>query len=111
MLDEKWEEICEMIEEKLDLQSRSTEPDEDGHGATETLIFRGPQGNMKLSRSVRGRFVGEKAIVSKRIGGDVQIEKEYSDTETVDFLQLFRQDPESGEWVELQLSDLGLSSE
>lgn len=111
MRDDRWEEICEMIQEKLTLHSRTSEPAEDENGFTETLVFDGPQGTMKLSRTVRGRLLGEKALASKRIGGDVQIEREYSDTETVDFMKLERQNPDTGEWTEVQLSDLGLAAE
>ena len=110
MRDERWEEICEMIQDKLTLHSRTSEPDNDNNGFTETLLFEGPQGTMRLSRTVRGRFMGEKTFGSKRIGGDVQVERQYSDTETVDFMKLERKDPDSGEWLEIKLSDLGLGA-
>ncbi len=108
MTDERWQETLDQLSERFSVLSRATEPAEDGHGTTERVVFSGPLGKLRLSRTVHDRVVGERATGSHRIGSDVAIEKVYDSGDHVSFLTLEREGA-SGEWEELDPAKLGVS--
>lgn len=108
MTDERWQEIVDKLTEQFSVIEHIGEPGSDGHSTIDRIVFRGPAGTLRLERTVHDRVVGEKAVGSKRIGGDVAIEKIYADGEQVDYLKLARLNESSGEWEELDPDKLAL---
>lgn len=98
MLDEKWQGIISRVQDEFTVLEHNKLED------TEEISFTNPAGTFKLVRTIRPRVVGEKTQYSNRIGGHTNIEKVYSDTETVDVVKFFRQT--NGEWIEMEASHL-----
>jgi len=108
MTDERWQEILDKLTENFTVIEHNEEASPEGHGSVYRVVFRGPAGTLRLERTVHDRVIGEKAVGSNRIGGDVMIEKQYAEGETVDFLKLARLNESSGEWEELNPDNLAL---
>lgn len=105
MQEEKWHQLVGQIKDSLEIVSHETKPGEFEHEIIEELVFRGPGGVMKLARYTKPRVTGEKTFYAGRGGTNVGIQKEYSDTETVDTVKLYRD--AAGEWEEMDVSALG----
>jgi hypothetical protein len=108
MTDERWQETIEKLSEQFSIVEQKTEATNDGHGSVERIVFTSPLGKLRLSRTIHDRVVGERAVGSNRIGGDVSISKVYSSEDQVDFLTVEREN-EAGDWTELDPSQLGIS--
>ena len=105
MNDEKWNALLGQIKDSFEVVRHETLKGELPNEITEELVFVNPVGTMKLSRHTKPRVIGEKTFYAGRGGTNVGIQKEYSDTETADVVQLFR---EAGDdWEEMDLSALG----
>ncbi len=102
---ERWQQLVGQIKDSLAVISHETKPGEFENETLEELVFEGPTGKMKLARHTKPRVVGEKTFYAGRGGTNVGIQKEYSDTETVDTVKLFRES--GGDWVEMDVSALG----
>jgi len=105
MTDEKWEQIIGNIKDSFAVISHDNTKGELDHETTEEIIFENPAGKMKLVRHTKPRVLEEKTHYSGRIGSTTGIEKVYSDTETVDYVSLFKE--VVGGWEEVDVSALG----
>ena len=105
MTDEKWKYIVGNIKDSFNVISHKTEAGEFEHESIEELVFENPAGTMKLARHIKPRMLGEKTHYSTRIGSSTGIEKVYSDTETVDYVTLYRD--VGGEWKEMDVAAIG----
>ncbi len=105
MNEEKWKGIVGQIKDSFKVLSHENLKGEHENETTEELIFENPNGKMKLARYTKPRVLSEKTFYAGRGGTDVGIQKEYSETETVDSVKLFIE--VSGEWKEIDVSVLG----
>ena len=113
MNDEKWFDIVDMVEEKLEVLDKTRQEvpigdDIDGAKAleiVETVIFEGLEGKMKIERTTRPAILDRKAIKSKRIGDRERVEYQYSDTEKVQSFKAYKWG--GNDWVEIENDNLG----
>jgi len=87
---EKWIEVKDKILKNFEVIDQKTITDEDGHGIKEIIEFQGPMGDIKLEFSIRDLILDKHTNYSNRIGSDVKIDYEYSDTEKTYKLKTYR---------------------
>lgn len=102
----KWEKLLDQIEKQFGLLEHDVRKVPERRMTIETAVFEGASGRMKLERAVHPLVVEERMHYSKRIGGDVNVERVYSDSESVDTVKLYRWVPRERRWVEMEISDL-----
>jgi len=108
MNDQRWEEVLRRLDKLFgDLEFDEVE-DEETHAVTETVVWSGPQGKMKLARTTRPLVVDKKTHFSSRIGGGTHVEYIYSKTETTSRVRLFRWKEALADWEEIDASELGV---
>lgn len=100
MTPERWVELKGRVKDSFAGVEETVEPLDESPGHREILLFQTPAARLKLECVIKPRVVGERGMVSKRIGADVRIEKIYSDSEQVAIFKAFRQDPNGG-WTEI----------
>ena len=98
---EKWTETKNKILDNFDVLNEETLEDEDGHGTKEIVEFNGPMGDIKLEFSIRDLILDKHTNYSNRIGSDVKIDYQYSDTEKTYKLRTYKK--VAGEWEEIEL--------
>lgn len=101
MNDAKWVEIMDMIEERFGDAEFEKESTHEGKGSIERMLFNGPMGEMKLERVKAPRLLGEKTQYSRRIGGDVKVDKVYSEDEVVTHVKGYKMGT-NGEWEQIE---------
>ncbi len=101
MNDERWEELIYKISMKADPMERSMETQDDGLTTVDTVLFDVGMGKMKLQRVSKPIVIDKKMHYSKRIGGDVQQEYIYSETEKSHKVTLHRWSEEESAWQEI----------
>ncbi|OIO49536.1 MAG: hypothetical protein AUJ34_01065 [Parcubacteria group bacterium CG1_02_41_12] len=97
MMQEKWEQVIGRIKDEFDVQTHQTLDGERERETIEEIIFNGPIGVMRLTRTKRPRVLEEKTLYSNRAGSSMSVERVYSDDEFVDTVEVFKD--ENGEWV------------
>jgi hypothetical protein len=102
----KWEKLLDQIERRFGLLEHDVRTVPDRHLRVESAVFDGATGRMKIERAVHPLVLDEKVHYSRRVGGDVSVERTYSDTENVDTVTLYRWDALERRWVEIDLADL-----
>lgn len=108
MNDQRWEEVLRRLDKLFgDLEFDEIE-DEEAHAVTETVVWSGPQGKMKLARTTRPLVVDKKTHYSGRVGGGSNVEYIYSKTETTSRVRLYRWGATAGDWEEVDAAELGL---
>jgi hypothetical protein len=101
MTKDKWEEIVDKLAGKFsDFEKYTKNLDDDSGGSKEVVEFTGPLGKMKLEFTTKPRLLGEKTSYSKRIGANVQVEKQYDPDNEVSFMKAYKQDL-AGVWEEM----------
>ena len=108
MTNEKWQELVGRIQDQFQVISHDKEPRPEGEGTVESIVFQNPLGRLKLERTVYHKIIGERGMGSKRIGGDVQIQKIRSADEVIDFLEGFKWNEATEAWDEIKPEQLGL---
>jgi len=98
---DKWTETKNKILDNFDVINQETLQDEDGHGIKEIIEFNGPMGDIKLEMSIRDLILDKHANYSNRIGSDVKVDYNYSDTEKTNRLRTYKK--VAGEWEEIEL--------
>jgi len=102
----KWDKLLDQIERAFGFIEHEIRDVPDRHMTIEMAVFDGASGRMKIERAVHPLVLEERAHYSKRIGGDVSVERVYSEHENVDTVKLYRWDPLDRRWEEVELSDL-----
>jgi hypothetical protein len=107
MNDEKWYDLVDRIEDKLEVEERT---DEEGphRSLIETIIFHGPMGRMMLQRTSKPVVLERKIHFSKRAGDVADEEFVYSETEKSHRVQLFEWTGEEWEEVDFRQIARGL---
>lgn len=103
MNDEKWVDLIERIENKLDIEERNEE-EGPGNARIETVIFSGPMGRMLLERTSRPLVLDRKTHYTKRAGTVAKEEFIYSETEKSHRVTLYRWTGE--DWEEIEFRQL-----
>ena len=104
MNNDKWGDVVEKIKSGFAVEAHSIVPHvEFDKGKIETIIFASPMGRMKIIRTTTPRVLDRKTVYSNRIGGKVAVQYEYSDSEMVDTMRIFRWDENREEWATAQL--------
>ena len=94
----------EKIKSTFEVETHSIEPHaEFEKGKIETIIFTSPLGKMKIIRTTTPRVLDRKTVYSKRAGGNMAVQYEYSETEMVDTMRIFRWDENAEEWVKANM--------
>ena len=99
MTDDKWVQIVDRAKDKfqIEIQDKSETTREDGSWERrEWVIFTGPMGRIKLERVIRPAILGRESHYSRRQGTSATVTYEYSDSETTQALNVFRE--VAGEW-------------
>jgi hypothetical protein len=110
MNDQRWEEVLRRLDKLFgDLEFDEIE-EEETQAVTETVVWTGPQGKMKLARTTRPLVVDKKTHFSNRIGGGTHVEYVYSKTETTSRVRLFRWNEALGDWNEVDAAELGVTA-
>ncbi|NQT49249.1 hypothetical protein HQ571_00990 [Candidatus Kuenenbacteria bacterium] len=100
MQDDKWHDILDRVKEQFEIQMQETEPHSNiERGQVETVIFESPIGRIKLVRTTTPRVLDKKTIYSARAGSDMNVQYEYSKTEYVHDLKIFKWDDVRDDWV------------
>lgn len=103
MTHDKWLDLKDKIKGKFGVENFNKSVLENvPDSITETLIFNGPLGKIKLEWISKPKTLGEKTTYSRRIGSQVAVEKVYSQDERSEFLKAYKW--EEGEWQELSTS-------
>lgn len=107
---EKWQQIKGQIQDAFSdaVIEKETLPEPE-KGSKEMVFFTGPLGKMKLELITRPVVLDKVTHGSRRIGSEAAVEYIYSDEEFTHQLKIFRQDLESGEWVEMESQRDGFS--
>lgn len=107
MNDEKWDVLCERLEEQYPELNRYREDLEDGAtGYQEVLEFDGPAGPMRVIRVSKPAVVDVQHHYSHRQGATATTEYTFSDTEMTHKVHVYRE--VDGEWEEMDASSMGL---
>ncbi|MFH0912100.1 MAG: hypothetical protein V1807_00320 [Patescibacteria group bacterium] len=102
---ERWGEILDRVQAQFSVTEHTKEPDAEGNGQVETLVFAGPIGKIKLVWSTRPMVLDKKIVGAHRRGASkAQYEYTYSDTEKTHRLEAYRE--VDGEWQELDPSQI-----
>jgi len=105
MTDEKWEQLIGRVKDEFDVIEHQTLDGERERETIEEIVFNGPIGKMRVARSKRPRVLEQKTHYSNRIGGDMGVERVYSDDEFVNTIEISRD--QNGEWVPVDNSMFG----
>jgi hypothetical protein len=98
---DKWKEVKDKILKNFEVLDQKTITDEDGHGIKEIIEFKSPLGEIRMEFSIRDLILDKHTTYSNRIGSDVKIDYEYSDTEKTYKLKTYKKVRE--EWEEIEL--------
>lgn len=103
MTRERWEGILDKITANFSDAEHSRHALDDGSGGmVEAVVFDSPIGKVKLEFTEKPRLLGEKTSYSKRIGGAVNVEKEYDTENTVCYLNAYKYNID--DWEEISAS-------
>lgn len=106
MQEEKWQEVLEKIRSNFDIEEHETTDLEDVPNATvETVVFNSPMGRIMVERTLKPKVVDKKTLYSSRAGAAVNVDYEYSDTDMVSTVEVFKWNEISDDW---QKADINL---
>ena len=105
MRPDQWKEIKEKIRSTFDVDYDDVEDivipsGEKIPGTVEVIEFDGPQGLMRVEYTTKPKQVGRKVHTSTRIGAEGHEEIQLSDTETVNYLTVYKLNDDD-EWVKV----------
>lgn len=106
MTDQRWEQVAHMIRTNMEVEEHANGELEEEPGTVEWYVFTGPLGRLRMERYTRPRVTGSHMITSKRAGAAGREEKEYSTSETVSYIKLWKWQNDT--WVEMDASAMGV---
>lgn len=109
MQDEKWQETIGRIQDTFRVLNHEITRGDAESGDVETIDFETPAGKMRLERTSKPRVIGKTALGSKRIGGSVSVQYEYSASEKVHTVKAYRWNDGSATWAEIDAQRGGFS--
>jgi len=109
MRESRWDRLYGMIAEQFKIEqefSQEIEVSRGVKGKQEMVVFSSSQARMKLERTVRPRVVRMKSYYSRTTYRGAHQEPEYSKTETVEIIRLYRWNNKTNNWEEINLNKL-----
>ncbi len=104
MNDQRWEQVLRRLDKQFgDLEFDEIE-DETTHAVVESVVWNGPTGRMKLTRTTRPVILDSKRHFSNRAGAGSHVEYIFSKTETTTKLKLYRWVESVNDWDEVDAS-------
>jgi hypothetical protein len=100
MTADRWEQIKKNIKETFKVVDEYDE--ELDPGIADVIEFESPQGTLKARFVTRPKVLGKKTQYSRRIGGDVKVDYQYSEDEKVCHLSISRWNESLDDWVEVR---------
>ncbi|MDO8463318.1 MAG: hypothetical protein Q7S96_03555 [bacterium] len=99
---EHWADLLDRIAERFSVTDRGTTTLEDVPSSEVLYVeFTGPMGHMRVEFITKPRTLGERALGSRRIGGETTVQKRYDENDLVSFLRAFRWDDAEAAWEEI----------
>jgi hypothetical protein len=96
---DKWLETVERIENGFQVLQKLSEPLEGpAPGRREIIEFESPAGRLKLVWTEKARLEKLKTSYSRRIGSQVQVQAQYSQTDKVNYLNAYKWDDSRQDW-------------
>ncbi len=105
---DKWLNIIDMVEANFGIQKEEKNELNNAPGEKHIIEFNGPLGVIRLEFTQKAKLQDEKTIYSNRVGSEVVVNKEYSQDETVCFLNAYKWNSTTDEWDEINLANLNL---
>ena len=102
MTEEKWQEVCTMIQEKFEVEDHAEEDLDPG--TSEYYVFTSPLGKIKLVRTLRPKLVDRKVHTAKRIGAASEEERIYSKDEQVSFVKAYMWNEDMNDWSDMDVN-------
>lgn len=99
---DKWIDIKYLVETKFSVEEQGQYFSEE-YGGTETeyIVFEGAIGRVKLEFCSKPKVIDKQVNYSNRIGSDVNIEYNYSETEKNYQLSAYRWSDDEDSWIPL----------
>ena len=104
MQPEKWMQIKGQLQDAFkDVKISSEKLTEPEIGEKETVLFKGPLGEMKLEYYTRPVVLDKIAHGSRRIGSETRVQYVYSDSEFSHQLRAYKWDDAQNDWLEIDI--------
>ncbi|HET7903695.1 MAG TPA: hypothetical protein VFM17_03955 [Candidatus Eisenbacteria bacterium] len=104
MNDQRWEEVLRRLDKQFgDLEFDEIE-DEATRAVVESVVWKGPAGRMKLTRTTRPLILDSKRHFSNRAGAGSHVEYTFSKTEISSKVRLYKWSEPANDWEELDAS-------
>ncbi|HBG81563.1 TPA: hypothetical protein DDW69_01845 [candidate division CPR2 bacterium] len=110
MVDEKWFDLLDLIDEKFGIDKKENEnftfKDDVGNefkGTINRVYFDSPFGNIKLERTNRPLILDKKIHYNRTSGTGAKVEYQTSETETTNKVTAYKENSDTGEWEEVTL--------
>ncbi len=101
MTDAKWADILDKVETNFRIEDQGEyEITEAPGGQVQFIVFESPLGMLRFERKLTPRVEDTKTVGGSKYGMGQNIQKVYSDTETVNTFSAFKWD--GGEWAEIE---------
>ena len=109
MTRDKWLNLLDMVEAKVGIDRNYKEDlAEDIPGEKQVVEFTGPLGKIKLEWVEKARLMDEKTTYSNRIGSRVKIDKIYSKTEKVNYINAHKWNELKKDWDRIDEGEFNL---
>lgn len=103
MSPERWEQVKGMVKDKFTVLDERVDTNSDAaSGTTEVIEFTGPAGRMRFRWTDEPLKLGSKTFAAKRIGSEVTVVHQYSETERLHRFNVDRWDEPRAAWIELR---------
>jgi len=104
MNDQRWEEVLRRLDKQFgDLEFDETE-EEVTRTTVEAVMWNGPAGRMKLTRTTRPLILDSKRHFSNRAGAGSHVEYVFSKTEITQKVKLYQWNAARNAWDEMDAS-------
>jgi hypothetical protein len=104
MNDQRWEEVLRRLDKQFgDLEFDEVE-DDATRSTVESVIWTGPAGRMRLTRTTRPLVLDSKRHFSNRAGAGSHVEYVYSKTEITQKVKLYQWNAARNDWDEMDAS-------
>lgn len=101
MTDSKWADVLDKVESNFRIEDQGKyEVTEAPGGEVEFVVFESPLGMMRFERTVTPRVEDTRTQGGSKYGAGQNIQKVYSETETVNTFSAFKWD--GSQWVEIE---------
>ena len=105
MTDDKWQDTLEQIRKNFGIEEQYTEEIADiPEARQEIVIFTTPISKIKVVRITAPKLLDKKTLFSGRAGSLVNVQKEYSEDEKVNYLEVYEWNEIERDWQKAQFN-------